>query len=374
MRVAVVGGGINGVMSAWALRGHGHEIVLFERGALMGATSSASSKLLHGGLRYLEQGDVRQVYDGLHERRWWMQHAPDLTRRVELFLPLYNHAPHGRLTLALGLTAYDLLAGRATLGAYRWWNARDVPERANGLKRDGLRGAFSYWDAQMDDAALGHWAADRARDDGVVLREHTEVTHITRDGELRTTRDTLRFDVIVNVAGPWARALLDANGIPSHTRLDLVRGSHLVVNRHVEAGFALNLPSDGRLVFVLPYHGRTLVGTTEVRQTLDNPIVCSAAERAYLVDAYNTFFVNEIGEADIETAFAGIRPLVDAGKSTHAERRRETIEVEGRVVSVFGGKWTTSRLLGERVAGAVIGPGTGFNPRSHGRVNTALSW
>ena len=120
-----------------------------------------------------------------------------------------------------------------------------------------------------------------------------------------------------------------------------------------EAGFALNLPSDGRLVFALPHHGRTLVGTTEVRQTLDDPITCSSAEREYLVDAYNTFFVNEISDADIETTFAGVRPLVDGGRSAHAQRRGETIEVEGRVVSVFGGKWTTSRLLGERVADAV---------------------
>ncbi len=353
MRVAVVGGGINGVMSAWALRARGYEVTLFERGALMGATSGASSKLLHGGLRYLEQGDIRQVYEGLHERRWWMQHAPHLTRRVELCLPLYDHAPHGRLTLALGLTAYDLLAGRATLGGHQWWSAGNLPARASELKREGLRGMFSYYDAQMDDVALGHWAADRVRDDGVVIHENTDVTHITCDGELRTTRDTLRFDVTVNVAGPWARALLDASGIPSRTRLDLVRGSHLVVNRHTETGFALNLPSDGRLVFVLPYHGRTLVGTTEVRQALDEPIVCSVAEREYLVDAYNTFFADEIREADIEAAFAGVRPLVDAGKSAHSERRRETIEVEGRVVSVFGGKWTTSRLLGERVADAV---------------------
>ena len=342
-------------MSAWALRRRGHEVALFERDTLMGATSSASTKLLHGGLRYLEQGDVRQVYEGLHERRWWMQHAPDLTRRVELFLPLYSHAPHGRLALAAGLTAYDLLSGRATLGRHRWWNGRSLPARADGLKRDGLRGAFSYWDAQMDDAALGHWAADRARDDGVVIQEHTEVTHIARDGELRTTRDALQFDVIVNVAGPWARALLDASGIPSHTRLDLVRGSHLVVNRPIEAGFALNLASDGRLVFVLPHHRRTLVGTTEVRQTLDEPIVCSVAEREYLLDAYNTFFVKPIRDADIETEFAGVRPLVDAGKSAHAQRRGETIEVEGRVVSVFGGKWTTSRVLGERVADEVGG-------------------
>ena len=355
MKVAVVGGGINGVMTAWALRQRGHDVTLFERAELMGATSSASTKLLHGGLRYLEQGDVRQVYEGLHERRWWMQHAPTLTRRVELFLPLYRHAPHGRLTLDVGLTAYDLLSGRTTLGRHRWWGAHNLPPRAAGLKRDGLRGTFSYFDAQMDDAALGRWAADRAREDGVVIREHTSVTRLASDGELHTSHDALRFGAIANVAGPWTRALLDASGIPSHTHLDLVRGSHLVVNRQIEAGFALNLPSDGRLVFALPYHRRTLVGTTEVRQSLDDPIACSAVEREYLLDAYNTFFVDQIHDTDIESTFAGVRPLVDAGKSAHAQRRGETIEVEGRVVSVFGGKWTTSRILGEKVAEVVGG-------------------
>ena len=142
MRVAVVGGGINGVMSAWSLRLRGHDVTLFERGVLMGATSSASSKLLHGGLRYLEQGDVRQVYEGLHERRWWMQRAPALTRRVELFLPLYRHAPHGRIALAAGLTAYDMLAGRAGLGRHRWWSAGRSAGKRRGRRRGWSRSRF----------------------------------------------------------------------------------------------------------------------------------------------------------------------------------------------------------------------------------------
>lgn len=350
MRIAVVGGGINGVMSAWALRRRGHDVTLFERGELMGATSSSSSKLLHGGLRYLEQGDVRQVYEGLHERAWWMRAAPSLTRRVELFLPLYSGGPHGYLALSAGLTAYDWLSGRASLGKHRWWRARELPACVGELRRDGLLGVFSYFDAQMDDAALGRWAAERAHEDGVQIHEHSEVVRIATDGELRTVRDVLHFDAVANVAGPWARSLLDASDIPASTRLDLVRGSHLVVNREIGVGFALNLPTDGRLVFVLPYHGRTLVGTTEVRQTLDEPIVCSAAERAYLLEAYNAFFVSPVGDSDVEATFAGVRPLVDAGRSAHAQRRGETIEMAGRIVSVFGGKWTTSRVLGERVA------------------------
>ena len=351
MHVAVVGGGINGVMTAWRLRERGHTVDLFERDTLMSATSSASSKLLHGGLRYLEQGDVRLVREGLHERAWWLANAPELCHPIELVLPVYRDSPHGRLALAAALTAYDLLAGKATLGRPQWHSVRHLPRAATGLRRDGLRGVFTYVDAQMtDDAALGMWAAGRARDDGVRIHEHAPVRWIAPDGEIDVGGSVHRFDGVANIAGPWARALLDASGIPTRTRLDLVRGSHIVVDRPLATGFALQLALDGRLVFALPYQGRTLVGTTEVRQPLDEPIRCSNAERDYLLGAFNTFFTDAITAQQVRSTFAGLRPLVHRGRSAHAQRRGERIERIGRVVTVFGGKWTGSRALGERVA------------------------
>lgn len=351
MRVAVVGGGINGVMTAWRLRERGHAVELFERDTLMSATSSASSKLLHGGLRYLEQGDVRLVREGLRERAWWLANAPGLCHPIELVLPVYRDSPHGRAALSLALTAYDALAGRATLGRHHWYGAARLPAAATSLRPDRLRGVFTYVDAQMaDDAELGRWAADRARDAGVRIREHAPVRWIAPNGELEVAGDVHHFDVIANVTGPWARALLDASGIPTRTRLDLVRGSHIVVDRPIVSGFALQLPLDGRLVFALPYRERTLIGTTEVRQPLDAPIQCSLAERDYLLGAYNAFFRDPITAQDVRSTFAGLRPLVHRGRPAHAQRRGERIERAGRVVTVFGGKWTGSRALGERVA------------------------
>lgn len=351
MHVAVVGGGINGVMSAWRLRERGHEVELFERDTLMSATSSASSKLLHGGLRYLEQGDLLLVREGLHERAWWLASAPHLCHPIELVLPVYGNSPHGRAALSLALTAYDTLAGKARLGRHHWYGVARLPAPALPLRREGLHGVFTYVDAQMaDDAALGLWAADRARDAGVRIHERTPVRWISPNGELDVAGDVRRFDVIANVAGPWAGALLDASGIPTRTRLDLVRGSHIVVDRPLESGFALQLALDGRLVFALPYQGRTLVGTTEVRQSLDEPVHCSNAERDYLLGAYNTFFTDAITANEVRSTFAGVRPLVHRGRSAHAQRRGEHLERIGRVVTVFGGKWTGSRALGERVA------------------------
>jgi glycerol-3-phosphate dehydrogenase len=351
LHVAVVGGGINGVMTAWSLARRGHEVALYERATLMGATSSASSKLLHGGLRYLEQGDVRLVREGLHERAWWLAHAPHLCRPLELTLPVYVDSPHGRSILGIGLTMYDALAGKATLGRHHWYSVDHLPAPAMTLRRDGLRGVFTYVDAMMaDDRALGLWAADQARRAGVVLHEQAPVEWIAPDGTIRVAGRDERFDAVVNAAGPWARELLDTSGISTDTRLDLVRGSHLVVERPAAGAFALELPTDERLVFALPYEGRTLVGTTEVRQTLDEPIECSEDERDYLIAAYNAFFTEPITPSDVHSTFAGVRPLVHAGRTAHAQRRGERVETNGRVVSVFGGKWTGARALGERVA------------------------
>lgn len=351
LRVAIVGGGINGVMTAWSLARRGHDVELYERDTLMGATSSASSKLLHGGLRYLEQGDLRLVREGLHERAWWLAHAPQLCHPLELTLPVYDDSPHRRAILGIGLAMYDALAGRAALGRHQWHSAGHLPVSARALRRDGLRGVFTYVDAMMaDDAALGRWAADQAARAGARLHEHAPVARIGTDGTVRVADREERFDVVVNAAGPWARALLDVSRIASDTRLDLVRGSHLVVDRPTVGAFALQLPDDERLVFALPYGGRTLVGTTEVRQTLDEPIACSDAERDYLIAAYNAFFSEPITPQNIHATFAGVRPLVSAGRSAHAQRRGERIETNGHVVTVFGGKWTGARALGERVA------------------------
>jgi glycerol-3-phosphate dehydrogenase len=353
LRIAVVGAGINGIMSAWALADAGHAVVLAERGQPMEQTSRASTKLLHGGLRYLEHGAFALVREGLRERAWWLRAAPHLTRQIEIILPVYRDSPRGRLALKAGLLAYDLLAGAARLGWHRWLGVNELLRRAPALRSDGLLGGYLFLDGQMDDHALGLWALEQARAKGVELRTQAAVTRVDVEGGLTCGAQREAFDFVVNATGPWAAALLAASGIACQHRLDLVRGSHLVLDREIGCGFLLQSPDDGRVCFVLPYQRRTLVGTTEVRQSLDEPIACSDAERDYLLHMFNATFSPGIGPADFAETFAGVRPLV-AGNAAQASAvsREYALERNGRLLTVFGGKWTTARALGQKVAEA----------------------
>ncbi len=355
VRVAVVGGGINGVMSAWALANRGCEVTVFERGELMGATSSASTKLLHGGIRYLEQGHFGLVREALRERTWWIQQAPHLARPIEILMPVYAGSRRGKWALRLGLTLYDWLCGSRRLGRTRWLEPESVQRRVPGLKTKGLKGAYAFFDAQMDDRALGCWAAEQAKAKGAGFRAHDPVQSVAAHGELTTVDgETHRYDRVVNAAGPWAGKLLSDSGIASRYELDLVRGSHLLVGRSLAQGVLLQVPNSSRIFFVLPYQGRTLIGTTEVRQQLDESIRCSEEEQIALIELHNTYLNPAIAPTDIRDTFAGVRPLLRSHANPTRATREYALERVGRLVTIFGGKWTTSRALGEKAAALTL--------------------
>ena len=354
MNIAVIGGGINGLCSAWVLAQQGHAVQLFERGALMQATSRSSSKLLHGGLRYLENYEFRLVREALRERDAWLQRAPQLAQPLRLVLPIYQNSRRSRALVALGLWLYDHIAGKSILPKAQWLSRQELLLRDPQLQDYGLLGGYAYSDGHMDDEALGLWVAAQARAAGVHIHEHRPVQRISPAGEL-TLADgqELHFERIANVGGPWALELLAQSGLQAEHRLDLVRGSHLVLDTPCPQAYLLEVPHERRIFFVLPWQGKTLLGTTEERQTLHEPIACSAAEEDYLLAAYQHYRNAAAPSPTVASRFAGVRPLIYSAADPNRATREYALEQQGRILTIIGGKWTTSMALAGKVAAQI---------------------
>ena len=337
------------MMAAWELAKAGHSVELIEKSSVMSATSSASTKLLHGGMRYLEHGKFALVRESLRERAWWLEAAPDVTQVIPILFPIFQRSPRSRWTIKLGMVLYDRLAGKFGVGKHRWVSCAELTEVMPNLKSAGLKGAYLFYDGQMDDYALGLWATEQAKSEGVTVLEHTQVDCITADGSVEIQGNQRQYDRVVNVTGPWAVELLKQSGLPYEYDLDLVRGSHLLLDRNIKHGMMLTAQTDGRLFFVLPYKGKTLLGTTEVRQDLSEPVVCSESETDYLITVYNDSFDDSIDQSDVLSSFAGLRPLLKSHKNPNRATREYRIEQHEKVISVFGGKWTTARALAKKI-------------------------
>jgi glycerol-3-phosphate dehydrogenase len=354
VRLAVIGGGINGAGIAWELARRDYEVTLFEKGRCGAQTSSATTKMIHGGLRYLERFHFGLVRESLRDRAWLLEHLPSLVKPIEILLPVYDDSPRSRLTIRLGLTLYDALAGRNNIARHKALSADALVERLP-LTRAGLRGGFVYFDAQVDDYALARLVADSAIAEGATVREETRVVSLRRSGKewiVGTSSGDERFDFVVNAGGPWMNALLAENRIRSRYRLSLVRGSHLVLNRRVaEAGMLLQSVGDRRVFFVLPWKETTLVGTTEIMHSgsLEN-VGATDAEVDYLITRFNRYVRDPIGRGDVASTFAGVRPLVGRSTNPSALSRDYRLERSGNLLNVFGGKMTTFRSLAEKAA------------------------
>jgi glycerol-3-phosphate dehydrogenase len=353
-RVAVVGGGINGAGIAWELARRDYDVVLYDKGECGAQTSSRSTKMVHGGLRYLEHLQFGVVRESLRDRAWLLEHAPQLVKPLEILLPVYDDSPRSRFTIGVGLTLYDILSGRHNIQRHQSLTAKEIVARGPVIE-GGLRGGFSYWDAQVDDFALVRAVIASAAADGAKIHERTAVERLQKNGKrwlVRTSLGDDAFDLVVNAAGPWMTEWLRANQIRARYVLSLVRGSHIVLDRRVsDAGFLLQSLGDKRVFFVLPWKQGTLVGTTEVmqRESLDD-VHPSDDEVDYLIGRFNHYFRDAITRRDIASMFAGVRPLVGRATRPGAISRDARINREGSLINVFGGKLTTFMSLARKVA------------------------
>ncbi len=359
----VVGGGINGVGIARDAVGRGLKVVLCEQGDLASATSSASSKLIHGGLRYLEFYEFRLVREALIEREVLLRAAPHIIWPLRFVLP-HDKGLRPAWLIRLGLVLYDHLGGRELLpGSKALALARDP---VGGPLRSSLTRAFCYSDCWVDDSRLvvlnaldaaerGAEILTRTRCEGA--RRHDGIWEATLRPATGGAPRTLRARALVNAAGPWVTDLLNSvSGAHAKSGLRLVKGSHIVVPRLYQGAQAYILQNrDRRIVFVIPYEGEySLIGTTEIPFDGDPAEArITPDETAYLCDAVNRYFARPVAPEDAVWSYAGVRPLYDdLSKDASAVTRDYVFDIDrdgggAPLLSVFGGKITTYRKLAE---------------------------
>jgi glycerol-3-phosphate dehydrogenase len=358
--LAIIGGGINGAGIARDAAGRGLKVLLLEQNDLASGTSSASTKLIHGGLRYLAQGSFRLVREALAERETLMRIAPHLVQPMRFVLPA-EAADRPAWMLRLGLALYDRIGGRRTLPGRRTVDFRTDPA-GEPLKRH-LTSGFEYSDCTVDDARLVVANAVDAAAHGASIRTRTRCIHAERAAEwtlvldARGRRGVATARVLVNAAGPWLAAVATSVlRLPRPLPVRLVKGSHIVVARRFLHDRAYILPvPDGRVVFARPFAGAfLLIGTTE-EDFAGDPAALAVAphEIKYLCDGVNGFLRQPIGPADVVHAFAGVRALFDDGARLARDTTREyvlTLDRSGGqapLLTVYGGKITTYRRLAE---------------------------
>lgn len=370
--LAIIGGGINGAGIARDAAGRGLSVLLVEENDLAGATSSASSKLIHGGLRYLEHFEFLMVRGALKEREILLKTAPHLVSGREFVLP-HDKTQRPEWMIRAGLFLYDLMAGKKTLPSSRPIDFT-VDHFGDPLRSD-YRSGFVYSDCWVDDTRLVILNAVDAAERNAKIMPHTQcqTLHVESDRwilGLRNGRDGLAFkasaSMVVNATGPWVSRFLEQVGFhetdSNLPRVRLVKGSHIILPKQYEGEhiYILQQP-DKRIVFVIPYEGKyTLIGTTE-EVFVGNPrdAVISPDEMNYLCEAYNRAFENSILPSDIIFHYSGVRPLLDDGDKSVSSNTRDYKIYRHRgftppMLSVFGGKLTTYRALSEKVVNTLM--------------------
>jgi len=361
--IVVIGGGATGVGIAVDAASRGYDVVLLEQHDFGKGTSSRSTKLVHGGVRYLEQGNIALVMEALKERGLLRQNAPHLVSNLAFVVPNYDwwEAPF----YGLGLKIYNALAGKYGFGASEILTREETLARLPTIRTEGLRGGVVYYDGQFDDARLLINLAETAAEQGATLLTYARVVAITKgadgfiDGVVATDQETgqqwtVRARVVINAAGPFADSVRRLAEPDVAALMAPSQGIHLVFDgAFLAADSAIMVPhtSDGRVMFAIPWHHHTLVGTT------DTPIAAPALEPrplpeeiAFILETAGQYLLKAPRRQDILSAFVGIRPLVKSGdgKLTSALSRDHTIHFDASgLLTTTGGKWTTYRNMAE---------------------------
>ena len=362
--IIVVGGGATGLGTAVDAASRGHRTLLLEQADFAKGTSSRSTKLVHGGVRYLQQGNISLVLEALRERGLLYRNAPHLVHNMAFVIP--NYRWWEGLFYGIGMKVYDGLAGRLGLSPSRWLDKKETLERIPTVETDGLTGAVVYHDGQFDDARLAVNLAQTAVECGATVVNYMKCVGLIKEegyvrGVLAEDRETgeqleIRGKAVVNATGIFVDELRRQDDSGSQGIISVSQGIHLVLPKSFLPGdAAIMVPktADGRVLFCVPWHDRVIVGTTDTPvtgKTLEPRAL--AEERDFVLEHAAKYLAKDPSPSDVLSVFAGLRPLVKSGDSanTAALSRDHTILVaQSGLITVTGGKWTTYRKMGEDV-------------------------
>ncbi|PRY86572.1 glycerol-3-phosphate dehydrogenase/oxidase [Mongoliibacter ruber] len=362
--VAVIGGGASGFGVAIDALSRGLSVLLLEKSDFAKGTSSRSTKLLHGGVRYLAQGDVALVFEALKERGRLISNAPHLTFNQPFIIPIYTW--FDRVQYSAGLKIYDWMAGKLRLGKSRFISKSETIKRLPQIKQEGLKGGVVYHDGQFDDARMIVSLAQTCDEQGACVLNYAKVTSLTKsesgkiDGlkfkdEVSDKKYTIKAKMVVNATGVFADKILqmDKPGAPKSIRPS--QGIHLVFDQSFLGGKdALMIPktSDGRVLFAVPWLGKLVVGTTDtLRDKVKLEPEALQKEIDFVLETAQAYLAKKPQREDVLSVFAGLRPLAapkeGGAKTKEISRSHKVIVSESGLVSITGGKWTTFRKMGE---------------------------
>ena len=355
--IFIIGGGINGAGIARDASGRGLKVYLAEKGKVGSATSSWSSKLIHGGLRYLENYEFKLVAESLREREVITQIAPAITKPLPFVIP-HTKKLRSKLLIRLGLFLYDNLGGKTKIPK----SSKIIfAKQYQNILQSKFTEGFRYYDVQVDDKKLVEMNIDDAKKKGAIIEEDTKVVNASRtDNYWEITlnnNEKIKSKILINAAGPWINETVNnVLKINAKKSIRLVRGSHIITKKLYDEEVAFTLQNDdNRIVFVIPYKGEySLIGTTEVDvNTPDNPSI-SDEEKIYLINTINNHFIRQISEEDIVNTYSGIRPLIEDFKEASKVTRDYVFDLSSEnnkspLLNIYGGKLTTYRKLSEKV-------------------------
>ena len=355
--IFIIGGGINGAGIARDASGRGLKVYLAEKGKVGSATSSWSSKLIHGGLRYLENYELKLVRESLKEREIITNIAPNITKSIPFVIP-HTKKLRSKFLIRLGLFLYDNLGGKSKIPKSSKINFN---KKYQNILQSKFSDGFQYYDVQVDDKKLVEMNIDDAKKMGAIIAEDTKVINANRiDNYWEITLNNnkkIKSKILINAAGPWINETVNnVLKINAKKSIRLVRGSHIITKKLYDEEVAFTLQNeDNRIVFVIPYKDEySLIGTTEVDvNSPDNPSI-SDEEKVYLINTINNHFIRQISQEDIVDTYSGIRPLIEDFKEASKVTRDYVFDLNCEdnnvpLLNIYGGKLTTYRKLSEKV-------------------------